>query len=401
MASLQSKGETRARLEISRPAARGGAAPRYAVISATLLVAASCPPSREPYHFRYDWSADYRGKSVAFSTTVACAPIGSTSSAFQPPRQANQRRPSLAGRRLPDGSAVVVRMPDLCEDSELTTARGWKRAGTFKIRTAVFWFDRWPKTDRITGYRTPEALEGPRSPFRNVRGVVVLDVPAKPVSKESQTLAETLGDPTVSGDLTYPILNASERAAGRRQALAEHGNPVQHVPNAQCFLALGASELPASVLQAVSSLEPLTRSEDGSLALYWATDLDQAYHEELITPRSRKDATVIGLSLDPVGLRYMDDHLVASREHNLRTRALRWDAGWYRLADQGAEGELEFALTSCLAGPQAQFPILGFVVRDQRLRLPAKWSGATGEDFVLVDLKSRHAFITLRHQIYL
>ena len=308
----------------------------------------------------------------------------------------------MAAHRLPDGSAVAVRMPDLCENQVLTTPHGWTKQQTLNLTTATFWLDRWPRTSFVDAYVTPESLNSEKSKFKNVVAVAHLDmnIKRKNNSDVSEMVSDTITRPAYPREKVRPFRTQDERAEQRLNALREHGNPVVVVPAAQCIYALTATDITSVYNGNRPSSEPLTQSEDGVVALYRHEAFLQVAPEfEKIRPSEFKDTVLSGVPFEfskpgPWGYATAKN----SHAHERRTIGFEWRDGWLDLKEN-APGKIRFNLTGCVLDPQSSSPVKGMNLFGRKVKFVPEMGLSAGGSIFIINYETGRAYYTMEQQI--
>ena len=131
--------------------------------------------------YRFVFTANYRGEPFRFDQYVHCGlrtiPGGAFGSA---PATTNRAMyPRTVGRRMADGSYVIVRVPDMCSTYRAVDARqlmqaGWESRGPFAVLPLVIWNDRRPQTTTIEKYVARGYYAQPGARITDPRGSVEL-----------------------------------------------------------------------------------------------------------------------------------------------------------------------------------------------------------------------------------
>lgn len=159
------------------------------------MVAAAEGPNAMWYRFGY--SAEYLGDTVSGDRMVYCAPVATGESLIGAVGSAATflQIPQLVDERLPDGSRLLVRIPDMCRynrvfiDAEGRTNRsgkmplnpqsdgigrqpGWKDFGPYHVLPPIVWVAPGETPDRMEAYLGTAAYEDARARLRAPAGVV-------------------------------------------------------------------------------------------------------------------------------------------------------------------------------------------------------------------------------------
>lgn len=142
-------------------------------------VALAGGPTAMWYRFRF--AGTYRGDRFLFNQYVHCGlrtiPGGAFDSA---PATTNRAMyPRTVGRKMADGSYVVVRVPDMCRtyraiDAGQLMQAGWESRGPFEVLPLVIWNDRRPQTTTIERYVARGYYTQPGARITDPRGSVEL-----------------------------------------------------------------------------------------------------------------------------------------------------------------------------------------------------------------------------------
>lgn len=211
---------------------------RSAFAAASLLAsltAAACGPleskkvsaedSESPeMWYRFKFEADYRGEPVRFDQYVACGlktfPGGSLGAT--PSLTTRGMHPLAVGRRLSDGSHLVVRIPDLClrnrrynvHTDEIRAGRQaqWASPGPFTLLPLVIWNDRRPDTTLVEAYISPSYYRQPEARVRNLRASVEF-LPAGQRPPNADAVAAQTDEPQYDPDPRSPEQRESWKTA--------------------------------------------------------------------------------------------------------------------------------------------------------------------------------------------
>ena len=131
--------------------------------------------------YRFTFAATYGKQPFRFDQYVLCGlhtvaggPFGST-----PSVTSRSMYPRTTGRRMADGSYIVIRIPDLCDTNRAIDAGGvkqvgWASRGPFEVLPMVIWNDRRPQTTIVEQYVARGYYKQPGARITNPRGSVEL-----------------------------------------------------------------------------------------------------------------------------------------------------------------------------------------------------------------------------------
>lgn len=166
--------------------------------------------------YRFTFTANYRGAPFSFDQYVHCGvrtisggPFGSA------PAVTNRvMYPRTVGRRMADGSYVVIRVPDMCQSNRAQDAQGakqvgWASRGPYEVLPMVVWNDRRPETTVVEQYVARGYYTQPGARITDPRGSVEL----MPVGFHPANYQEVLDQPEWSA--TDPDENV-DPATGKR-----------------------------------------------------------------------------------------------------------------------------------------------------------------------------------------
>ena len=139
-------------------------------------------PNAMWYHFKFE--AEYQGKPFKLDQFVHCGltEISGGSFGATPAITTRGMQPLTVGRPLPDGSYVIVRIPDLClryrnyragiDEGSGSRLPGWKSRGPLEVLPLVIWNDRRPNTTRVESYISPSYYSESGARFGRPRSTV-------------------------------------------------------------------------------------------------------------------------------------------------------------------------------------------------------------------------------------
>lgn len=131
------------------------------------------------YHFTF--TAKYRGEPFRLSQWVHCGwrTIAGGLFGSAPAITTRAMYPRQIGRRMPDGSYIVVRVPEMChhhrnffDGGEFRP--GWQSRGPFSVLPLVTWNDRRPNTRVVEQYVGRGYYRDPRARVTDPRGRIDL-----------------------------------------------------------------------------------------------------------------------------------------------------------------------------------------------------------------------------------
>lgn len=137
---------------------------------------------RSAMWFHLSFEVEHRGKKIIFDQMVNCKMERQPGGSFgaTPPSYSLKEQPSQLGRKLDDGSYLVVRVPALChynrrypiDEPEQQALPGWKEKGPFDVLPLTVWNDRRPNTTQVEVYFSQTYYAQPDARFRNASGRV-------------------------------------------------------------------------------------------------------------------------------------------------------------------------------------------------------------------------------------
>ena len=172
---------------------------KLTILTASLAIVTACSPAVDgdkrrsavesatgpnAMWYRFTFAADYQGQPFKIDQMVNCtrSVISGGSLGQSPDTVINEAHPMTVAAKMPDGSQVLVRVPDLCSRYRKFDKRegrwgyraGWKSRGPHSLIPLVIWSDKLPRPDRIESYVARDYYEDPRARIKNPKGSVDL-----------------------------------------------------------------------------------------------------------------------------------------------------------------------------------------------------------------------------------